>query len=85
MVSIVIPTLNEERYIGALLDSLAGQTHRDFEVIIVDGGSSCSDIPSRIYGSGHEEAGIMVALLAFLGHRLDLYLYHRVPHGSNVI
>ena len=39
MISIVIPTLNEERYVGALLESLARQTFRDFEVIVVDGDS----------------------------------------------
>ncbi len=40
MFSVIIPTLNEERYIGALLDNLAGQTRQDFEVIIVDSDSS---------------------------------------------
>lgn len=40
MFSLIVPTLNEERYIGALLDSLAAQTRRDFEVIVVDAGSS---------------------------------------------
>lgn len=38
--SIVIPTLNEEKYIGRLLDSIDSQTYRNFEVIVVDGGSS---------------------------------------------
>ena len=37
--SIIIPTLNEEDYISNLLDSLEKQTHKDFEVIIVDNGS----------------------------------------------
>ncbi|MBI5949000.1 MAG: glycosyltransferase family 2 protein [Chloroflexi bacterium] len=41
-VSVVIPTLNEERYIGALLDSLQGQTYpaEAMEVIVADGGST---------------------------------------------
>ncbi|MCL4360533.1 glycosyltransferase family 2 protein [Patescibacteria group bacterium] len=34
--SVIIPTLNEERYIGALLRSLAEQTEKHFEVIVVD-------------------------------------------------
>jgi glycosyltransferase involved in cell wall biosynthesis len=38
-ISIIIPCLNEERYIGALLSCLAWQTFQDFEAIIVDGGS----------------------------------------------
>jgi len=39
MISIVIPTLNEEKYIGRLLQSLNNQTFKDFEVIVVDGSS----------------------------------------------
>ena len=38
-VSVVIPARNEEREIGRCLDSLARQTFRDFEVIVVDNGS----------------------------------------------
>lgn len=37
--SIVIPTLNEERYLPRLLKDLKNQTDRDFEVIVVDGKS----------------------------------------------
>ncbi len=37
--SILIPTLNEEKYIGKLLQSLVEQTYKDFEVIVVDGNS----------------------------------------------
>jgi glycosyltransferase involved in cell wall biosynthesis len=40
MISIVVPNLNEERYLGKFLESLANQTFQDFELIIVDGGSS---------------------------------------------
>ncbi len=38
--SIIIPTLNEEKYIGELLDSLVEQTFKNFEVIVVDGKSA---------------------------------------------
>jgi glycosyltransferase involved in cell wall biosynthesis len=37
--SIIIPTLNEEKFLPNLLISLAAQTRRDFEVIVVDGAS----------------------------------------------
>lgn len=36
MFTVLIPTLNEEKYLCNLLDSLRAQTLRDFEVIIVD-------------------------------------------------
>ena len=37
--SVIIPTLNEEKYLPVLLKSLSGQTFRDYEVILVDGKS----------------------------------------------
>jgi len=37
--SICIPTLNEEKYIGGILNCLREQTFKDFEVIVVDGKS----------------------------------------------
>lgn len=37
--SIVIPTLNEEKYLPKLLASLVMQTYSDFEVVVVDGDS----------------------------------------------
>ena len=39
MISIIIPTLNEERNLPLLLESLRNQTYRDFEVIIADANS----------------------------------------------
>ena len=38
--SIIIPLYNAERYIGQCLDSIAEQSYPDFEVIIVDDGST---------------------------------------------
>lgn len=38
-ISIVIPTLNEEKYLPACLESLKKQTYKNFEIIISDGGS----------------------------------------------
>ncbi|MFZ2199685.1 MAG: glycosyltransferase [Microgenomates group bacterium] len=37
--SIIIPALNEEKYLPKLLDDLVAQTFQDFEVIVVDGQS----------------------------------------------
>jgi len=39
-VSVVIPTKNEEKYIGPVLDHLSNQTFNDFEVIVSDGNST---------------------------------------------
>lgn len=39
MFSIIIPTLNEERFLPLLLDSLVAQPQKNFEVIVVDGKS----------------------------------------------
>jgi len=37
--SVIIPTLNEEKYLPKILNALAIQTFREFEVILVDGES----------------------------------------------
>jgi glycosyltransferase involved in cell wall biosynthesis len=39
-ISVIIPTLNEERYLRATLQDLARQTFRDFELIVKDGRST---------------------------------------------
>jgi glycosyltransferase involved in cell wall biosynthesis len=39
-VSVIVPAHDEERWIGECLDSLARQTHPDFEVIVVDDSST---------------------------------------------
>jgi len=36
-ISVIVPTLNEERYLGVTLRSLAEQSFRDFELIVKDG------------------------------------------------
>ncbi|MGX1669805.1 glycosyltransferase [Streptomyces sp. NPDC055400] len=40
LVSVIIPLYNSEKYIGACLASVLGQTHKDLEVIVVDDGST---------------------------------------------
>ena len=50
-VSIVIPMYNDERYIGALLDSILNQTFQNFEVVVVDDcstDSSCEVVESSL-------------------------------------
>lgn len=37
--SVIIPTLNEEKYLATILQSLSKQTYRGFELIVVDGDS----------------------------------------------
>jgi glycosyltransferase involved in cell wall biosynthesis len=40
MISVMIPTLNDEDYIRDCLKSLERQTNRNFELIVIDGGSA---------------------------------------------
>ncbi len=43
--SVVIPTLNEEKFLPRLLKNLAAETMRDFEVVLVDGKSEDRTVP----------------------------------------
>jgi glycosyltransferase involved in cell wall biosynthesis len=45
VVSIVIPTLNEEHHLGSLLSDISHQTRRADEVIVVDAGSEDGTVP----------------------------------------
>ncbi len=51
-VSIVIPTLNEENYVGSVLSDIARQTRKAHEVIIVDGksGDATASVVARFPG-----------------------------------
>ncbi len=48
--SVIIPTLNEEKFVPHLLDSLINQTQKNFEVIVVDGSSKDKtvDVAKRV-------------------------------------
>ncbi len=39
MISIIVPTLNEEKYLPILLESIKSQTYTDYELIVADGNS----------------------------------------------
>ncbi|MDP3244333.1 MAG: alcohol dehydrogenase catalytic domain-containing protein [bacterium] len=65
-ISIIIRTFNEEKHIGNLLDAIKSQTYQDYEIILVDSGSTdqtlslaadkCSQIiqvASRDFTFGH--------------------------------
>lgn len=39
MISVIVPNLNEAKYLPLFLKSLQNQTYQDFQLIIVDGGS----------------------------------------------
>lgn len=57
--SIIIPTLNEEKYLPLLLKCLKVQSFQDFEIIVADAGSSDNTIKIvRKYGAKLTKGGI---------------------------
>jgi len=52
LISIVIPSLNEEKFLPLLLESIKKQTFKDFEVIVADAGSKDKTIDiAKKYGA----------------------------------
>lgn len=84
-VSVVIPTLNEERYLPVLLESLSAQTLPVHEIIVADAGSGDGTVGlaraagARIVRGGHPGVGRNVGAEAATGDWLlfldaDVYL-----------
>ncbi|RYZ75090.1 MAG: glycosyltransferase [Lysobacteraceae bacterium] len=80
-VSAVMPVHNGATYLSAAIDSVICQTHEDFELIIVDDGSSdaTADIvagysDSRVRCIRLEKSGLVAALNAGLQHAAGAYI-----------
>lgn len=60
-VSIVIPTRNEERNIGRLIESIQKQTYQNIDIVVVDDGSTdktveiARKLKARVFSRKHEE------------------------------
>lgn len=58
--SIIVPVYNGERYLPACLESVARQTCSDYELVIVDDGSTDgSGAVADKYAAGHEEVQVL--------------------------
>jgi glycosyltransferase involved in cell wall biosynthesis len=88
-VSVVVPTLNEERYLPTLLESLARQTLPVHEVIVADAGSSDGTVElarvvgARVVRGGHPGVGRNAGASAATGsHLLFLDADVRLPESA---
>jgi glycosyltransferase involved in cell wall biosynthesis len=59
--SIIIPTLNEEKFLPILLASLTKQTKKDFEVVVVDGSSKDKTV-ELAHSFGSQLSGFQVCV-----------------------
>ena len=52
MISVIIPTYNREKFLPATIDSVLRQTYSDYEIIVVDDGSTdgTQEVIEKLYG-----------------------------------
>ncbi len=66
-VSVCIPTYNRKAYLGQTLESIRAQTYQDYEIVIVDDGSTdgteemICQLPYKVTYSWQENAGVAAA------------------------
>ena len=60
-VSVIVPTYNEELYIKSCLDSFLEQTHKNLEIIVIDGRSSDATLNIvRDFAARHDNIKILI-------------------------
>jgi glycosyltransferase involved in cell wall biosynthesis len=91
-ISILMPVYNEERYIAEAIESVLAQTHRNFELIILNDGSkdhtleiaqSYARRDSRVHVESHENIGIGPTLNK--GFALAANEWVALMHGDDVL
>lgn len=71
--SVIIPALNEEKFLPTLLDSLVRQTKKNFEVIVVDGKSKDQTVKvARLYSKKIAHLQVIVSSKANLPFQRNL-------------
>lgn len=71
--SVIIPTLNEEKYLSTILKSLVSQTFRNFEMIVVDGRSDDKTVAVfSKFKSKIPAAKLLVSNKRNVGHQRNL-------------
>src|SRR5262249_27061073 len=81
-VSVAIPVYNREKYIAQAIDSILAQTFTDFEILIIDDGSTDSSVAiARSYSDPHirlvchaTNSGVAVARNSAIAHARGEYL-----------
>ena len=55
MISVIVPVYNVEKYLKKCVDSILGQTYKDFELILIDDGSEDDSVEVIRKTAGSDE------------------------------
>lgn len=84
LITIIIPIFNTRQYLPSCLDSVLGQSHKNFEVILIDDGSTdgsgelCdyyASIDKRVKCIHQENSGVSSARNTGLEHAIGHYIW----------
>ena len=79
--SFIVPVYNTEKYLKKCLDSLVNQTYKDFEIIVVNDGSTdkSSSIISKYQKKYNKASFFTLMIFYFLKYYRKLELLIEVP------
>lgn len=87
MISVIVPVYNAEKYLRECIDSILAQTYTDFELLLIDDGSTdgageiCDEYALKVEGLGMRDDGDTFHKPLTINHKLSIRVFHKENGG----